>query len=51
MHSTFAAEHTSRHMMSKAILKKPPYRNLPSTSNTTDSKTLQGSQISYDDKV
>ncbi|KAI7786786.1 CFEM domain-containing protein [Diaporthe eres] len=26
-------------------------RNLPSTSNTTDSKTLQGSQISYDDKV
>lgn len=27
------------------------YRSLPSTSNTTDSKTLQGSQISYDDKV
>lgn len=41
----------SRHMMPLVMLKKIIYRNPPSTSNTTDSKTLQGSQISYDDKV
>lgn len=42
---------TSRYMMFQVILKDVLHRSPPSTSSTTDSKTLQGSQISYDDKV
>lgn len=35
----------------KQVLIRIVYRNPPSTSHTVGSNTLQGSQISYDDKV
>lgn len=48
------AEDTSIHVIPNGgpeVLSVILYRSLPSTSNTTDSKTLQDSRISYDDKV